>query len=214
MGGGGGDVVRDGWVLLGGHGAAERFKHELLRRYLPQFGGMTGAQSRDRRVVYLDGYAGEGRYENGAPASAAIALEVASFLGRNGRTRECFFAESSPKSYQRLQEVVEGFRARGVRAYTHRGEVEGVLDSVVERAVGETLFPFPRSLWAGAASGASGAGAPAPAQAAAGHGDADELQHDGRVAAGRARAVPEGERERPAALRRGVRRAVVAGALR
>ncbi|MEV8393477.1 MULTISPECIES: class I SAM-dependent methyltransferase [unclassified Streptomyces] len=54
------------------------FKHELLKRYLPQFGGMTGTQSHDKRVVYLDGYAGEGRYENGEPASAEIALRVAS----------------------------------------------------------------------------------------------------------------------------------------
>ncbi|MFG2885677.1 hypothetical protein ACGFYV_25865 [Streptomyces sp. NPDC048297] len=50
------------------------FKHDLLKRYLPQFGGMTGTQSYDKRVVYLDGYAGEGRYENGASASAEIAL--------------------------------------------------------------------------------------------------------------------------------------------
>ncbi|MFE7243792.1 hypothetical protein [Streptomyces sp. NPDC057580] len=41
------------------------FKHELLKRYLPPFGGMTGTQSHDKRVVYLDGYAGEGRYESG-----------------------------------------------------------------------------------------------------------------------------------------------------
>jgi hypothetical protein len=49
------------------------FKHELLRRYIPPFGGMTGTQAQDRRVVYLDGYAGEGRYENGDPGSAEIA---------------------------------------------------------------------------------------------------------------------------------------------
>ncbi|WP_326751191.1 hypothetical protein OH738_36485 [Streptomyces hirsutus] len=79
------------------------FKHDLLKRYLPQFGGMTGTRSRDKRVVYLDGYAGEGRYENGDPASGEIALQVAKDLRTSaGLTLECFFCEP--------QAEVRGFR--------------------------------------------------------------------------------------------------------
>ncbi|WP_143650750.1 three-Cys-motif partner protein TcmP [Streptomyces phaeoluteigriseus] len=119
------------------------FKHELLKRYLPQFGGMTGSQSHDKRVVYLDGYAGEGRYENGEPASAEIALRVAShFRARHGVTVECFFTEAQQKSFERLQQVVEHYRAGGVLAHAHRSEVDGVLDSVIQRAVREPLFLF------------------------------------------------------------------------
>jgi three-Cys-motif partner protein len=119
------------------------FKHDLLKRYLPQFGGMTGTQSHDNRVVYLDGYAGEGRYENGDPASAEIALQVASFLHSGpGLTLECFFCESQAKSFDRLRDVVQHYLARGVRAHAHHGEVDGILDQVVERAVREPLFLF------------------------------------------------------------------------
>ncbi|MEU0703365.1 three-Cys-motif partner protein TcmP [Streptomyces bacillaris] len=119
------------------------FKHDLLRRYLPQFGGMTGTQSHDKRVVYLDGYAGEGRYENGQPASGEIALRVASHLrAKAGLTLECFFSEAQAKSYDRLNEVVQQYWGQGVRAHAHRGEVDGVLDQVVERAVREPLFLF------------------------------------------------------------------------
>ncbi|MFE0520763.1 three-Cys-motif partner protein TcmP [Streptomyces sp. NPDC058954] len=119
------------------------FKHELLKRYLPQFGGMTGSRSRDKRVVYLDGYAGEGRYENGEPASGEIALRVASYFGaHHGITLECFFTEAQPKSFERLQKVVESYRARGVLAHAHRGEVDGVLDSVIRRAAQQPLFLF------------------------------------------------------------------------
>ncbi|MEU9796434.1 three-Cys-motif partner protein TcmP [Streptomyces sparsogenes] len=119
------------------------FKHDLLKRYLPQFGGMTGTQSHDKRVVYLDGYAGEGRYENGDPASAEIALRVASYLrNRPGLTLECFFSEPQAKSFDRLHEVVQHYLARGVRAHAHRGEVDGVLDQVVHRAVRAPLFLF------------------------------------------------------------------------
>ncbi|MGY1503675.1 three-Cys-motif partner protein TcmP (plasmid) [Streptomyces sp. QTS52] len=119
------------------------FKHELLKRYLPQFGGMTGTQSHDKRVVYLDGYAGEGRYENGEPASAEIALRVAShFRARHGVTVECFFTEPHQKSFDRLHQVVEHYRAGGVLAHAHCGEVDGLLDSVIQRAVSEPLFLF------------------------------------------------------------------------
>ncbi|MCL3998193.1 three-Cys-motif partner protein TcmP [Streptomyces lavenduligriseus] len=140
-----------GWAMSSGTGGgywADKalpsvFKHELLRRYLPQFGGMTGTQSHDKRVVYLDGYAGEGRYENGDPASAEIALRVASYLrGKPGLTLECFFSEPQAKSFDRLHQVVQHYLARGVRAHAHRGEVDGVLDQVVERAVREPLFLF------------------------------------------------------------------------
>ncbi|MER6198086.1 three-Cys-motif partner protein TcmP [Streptomyces sp. NPDC001586] len=119
------------------------FKHELLKRYLPQFGAMTGSRTHDKRVVYLDGYAGEGRYENGEPASAELALRIAADLqSRAGLTLECFFSESQPRSFDLLQEVVQQYRASDVLAHAHRGEVDGVLDQVVERAEQEPLFLF------------------------------------------------------------------------
>ncbi|MEU0692621.1 three-Cys-motif partner protein TcmP [Streptomyces niveus] len=111
------------------------FKHELLRQYLPQFGGMTGSHSHDKRVVYLDGYAGEGRYENGDPASAEIALRIASHPGsKHGLTLDCFFTEAQATSFEPLNAAVQLYAGRGVPAHAHRGEVNGVLDAVVERA--------------------------------------------------------------------------------
>jgi hypothetical protein len=53
-----------------------------LKRYLPLFAGKTGSTSTKRSVVYLDGYAGRGRYENGAPGSAELILKVAEDYGR------------------------------------------------------------------------------------------------------------------------------------
>ena len=47
-------------------------KHELLRRYL---GGWFPIMTAYReKVIYLDGYCGPGRYENGEPGSPVIAL--------------------------------------------------------------------------------------------------------------------------------------------
>ncbi|MFF9803132.1 three-Cys-motif partner protein TcmP [Streptomyces rochei] len=118
------------------------FKHELLRRYIPPFGGMTSTQARDRRVVYLDGYAGEGRYQNGDPGSAEIALRVATHYQPRGLNLSCFFVEQQAKSFERLQQVLRGYVARGVEARAHQGEVDDVLDDVVHRAQGVPLFLF------------------------------------------------------------------------
>ena len=51
-----------------GPGLPSDFKHDLRRRYLPQFGGKTGSKAPG--VVYFDGYAGRGRYEDDTPGSA------------------------------------------------------------------------------------------------------------------------------------------------
>ncbi|MDF2260237.1 hypothetical protein [Streptantibioticus ferralitis] len=74
------------------------FKHNLLDRYIPQFGGMTG--SRDKHVVYRDGYAGKGRYENGEPRSAEIAMRVASkHLFQHELRWTCFSQSATPKQW-------------------------------------------------------------------------------------------------------------------
>ncbi|MFH0245837.1 three-Cys-motif partner protein TcmP [Streptomyces sp. HK10] len=117
------------------------FKHSLLGRYIPQFGGMTG--SRDGRVVYLDGYAGEGRYESGEAGSAEIAMRVASkHLSRHGLRWTCFFTERERKSVTRLEEIAAIYRGQGVDVRVHHGEVDQVLDEVLRTAAGLPLFLF------------------------------------------------------------------------
>ncbi|MET8978265.1 three-Cys-motif partner protein TcmP [Streptomyces sp. NPDC004539] len=117
------------------------FKHSLLGRYIPQFGAMTGA--RDKQVVYLDGYAGEGRYESGEPGSAEIAMRVAArHRSRHQLRWTCFFTEADAKSAARLESVAVSYRRQGVDARVHHGDVEGVLDRVVGVAAGQPLFLF------------------------------------------------------------------------
>ncbi|HCA84720.1 MAG TPA: hypothetical protein DEQ61_04015 [Streptomyces sp.] len=90
-------------------------KHKLLGHYIPQFGGMTG--SRDGKLVYLDGYAGEGRYKSGEPGSAEIAMRVASsHLTKNNLRWSCFFVERKSDSANRLEKIADLYRAQGVDA--------------------------------------------------------------------------------------------------
>ncbi|MGW2255173.1 three-Cys-motif partner protein TcmP [Kitasatospora sp. NPDC001660] len=116
-------------------------KHKLLAAYIPPFGGMTG--SRTHEVVYLDGYAGEGRYANGEPGSAEIAMRVAaSHLASHKLRWTSFFVEKEPASFARLQQVAEDYRAQGVDSTVHRGNCDEILDQVLTRAIDLPLFLF------------------------------------------------------------------------
>jgi three-Cys-motif partner protein len=50
-------------------------KHAILRGYLEAWFPILG--SHQKRIVYYDGFAGPGRYEDGEPGSPLVALEVA-----------------------------------------------------------------------------------------------------------------------------------------
>jgi three-Cys-motif partner protein len=116
------------------------FKHDLLRRYLPRFAGKTGSVARG--VVYLDGYAGRGRYQDGTPASAELILQIAEKQRAQDINYRLFFYESNPKSYATLKAVVDEYAARGVQAEAFPGEVINGLGEVIAAAEGMPLFLF------------------------------------------------------------------------
>lgn len=119
------------------------FKHTLLAKYIPQFAGMAGSRSGRRGFVFLDGYAGRGRYADGSPASAERILQIAEHQGRSADILwNCFFVERDRESAEVLQRVVAEYIARGVTATTHRGDVESRLPDVVAAARGLPLFVF------------------------------------------------------------------------
>jgi three-Cys-motif partner protein len=122
---------------------ASVFKHTLLDRYVPQFAGMTGSRSDARRVVYLDGFAGRGRYDDGSPASPERILRIAQHQGTKGTVAwTCFFVEAEDDSAAELVQVVDEYVRQGVTATAHHGDVLDVLDDVVRAAVGFPLFLF------------------------------------------------------------------------
>jgi three-Cys-motif partner protein len=115
-------------------------KHDLLRRYLPVFAGKTGSKSNG--VVYLDGYAGRGRYEDGTPGSAERILQIAEEQSRRGISYRLFFHETERKNYAALKPVVDEYKARGVQAEASPEEVIKGLRKVIDAARGLPLFLF------------------------------------------------------------------------
>ncbi len=119
------------------------FKHTLLDKYVPQFAGMTGSRAQARRVVFLDGYAGRGRYQDGSPGSAERILKIAQQQGARGTVSwNCYFVEREEEDAAELAVVVDEYARQGVRATAHHGVVLEVLDEVVRDAVGYPLFLF------------------------------------------------------------------------
>jgi three-Cys-motif partner protein len=115
-------------------------KHELLRLYLPKFGGKTGSKSNG--VVYLDGYAGRGRYDDGTSGSAERILQIAEAQARLGISYRLFFHEIKPENYAALKPVVDEYKARGIQAEASPAEVTKGLAKVIDAAQGLPLFLF------------------------------------------------------------------------
>lgn len=71
------------------------FKHAVLKQYAPIFANKVGKFSDAHRVEIVDGYAGQGRYDNGDPGSPAVFLETAETL-KDNRLVHCTFIEEHP----------------------------------------------------------------------------------------------------------------------
>lgn len=84
--------------------AAAILKHGILGRYLPTYLRKVGSTS-GGRGVYIDGYAGRGRYEDGSPGSPALAVEAAKALSGN-RSVDAFFVEEDLESYEALSRYI------------------------------------------------------------------------------------------------------------
>ncbi|QVT79194.1 hypothetical protein ENKNEFLB_01575 [Nocardioides aquaticus] len=82
-------------------------KHAVLDRYVTPFASKTGSTSKDGRVAFIDGYAGPGRYADGAEGSGAMLLRKARELASMGSPRqlECHFVEDDADTIARLHEV-------------------------------------------------------------------------------------------------------------
>lgn len=84
-------------------------KHELLRHYLN--GWFPVLSTYNGRIVFLDGFAGPGRYKNGEPGSPLIALATLldhSFFPRMTNCEFLFiFCEPTPSRFASLQEEIK-----------------------------------------------------------------------------------------------------------
>ncbi|MFD3470641.1 three-Cys-motif partner protein TcmP [Streptomyces sp. NPDC058682] len=109
-----------------------------------QWGGHTpkaGGHAPDGRGVYLDGYAGPGRYEDGTSGSPALILDSTVRLA-DFRKLDCYFVERNRNGYRSLSALVADADEQGPAAHALNGRVEKHLDTILAAAHGSSLFTF------------------------------------------------------------------------
>lgn len=88
-------------------------KHEILKHYLAAWFPIMALGGHDRRVIYLDAFAGPGRYKGGEPGSPIIALETLvnhdSFRKFKDTKFQMIFVESDAARVSNLNAEIDDF---------------------------------------------------------------------------------------------------------
>ncbi len=122
--------------------AAAAFKHGILTRYPVVFAGKAGSIT-SGRVVFLDGYAGPGRYDDEAqsPGSPLLFMRAAQSIDKL-RAVTGIFVEQHRDRYAQLCEVLAEASSPGVNYRTVEGDLGAHLPELLPATAGSALFAF------------------------------------------------------------------------
>src|SRR5690606_16594511 len=116
------------------------FKHELLRVYLPVFMARLSAKS---EVAYIDGFAGEGRYEDGTPGSAEMSIKIANDLAQKfNRKFHLHYREKDTKSYEKLTSVLSETTHTNLSVDEKKGDISKELGGILDSHHNRPLLAF------------------------------------------------------------------------
>ena len=120
--------------------AAAAFKHGILSIYPPLFAGKAGSVT-GGRVVFLDGYAGQGRYDDGTPGSPLLFVQAARANPRREVTG--IFVEQDPARCASLRRVLDETDPTGaVARIVREGDLGTLLPELLPTTAGAALFAF------------------------------------------------------------------------
>lgn len=122
--------------------AAAAFKHGILSVYPPLFAAKAGSVVEGGRVVFLDGYAGQGRYDDGTPGSPLLFVRAARANPQRAVTG--IFVERDPQRFASLCQVLDRADPDGsVRRIVREGDLGALLPELLPTAAGgAALFAF------------------------------------------------------------------------
>jgi hypothetical protein len=144
-GGGGTSLIKGGMPSSGDFHQARktwsRIKHSILGRYLSLLLGKLGRPG--EHVFYVDGFAGQGRYENGEDGSPLIAAKLAANPVQTSRrdVLRCINVEEKPDTYANLLEATRPYVEQGI-VTNLLGTFEDHLPTILEQAKSYPTFFF------------------------------------------------------------------------
>lgn len=123
--------------------SAAVLKHAVINSYATPFASKTGSASADNRVAFIDGYAGPGRYDDGAEGSGAMLLRKAKELAAMSSPRkvELHFVEDDAKTVARLREVAAA-EGDGVTYTITDGDISEHLLVLLQAVEGIPVFVY------------------------------------------------------------------------
>jgi three-Cys-motif partner protein len=118
-------------------------KHELLRRYLGAWFPILASRGYNRRVVFLDGFAGPGIYKAGEPGSPIIALQTLvehpHFQRWTATEFRFLFIESEQDRFRSLEAEISrlwgsraGGRPQNINVSVTHGEFAEVAQEIID----------------------------------------------------------------------------------
>lgn len=116
--------------------AQAAFKHGILKRYPVLFAAKTGWDGRP--VVFLDGYAGRGQYEDGSPGSPLLLARSAAAL--TFRSVSGVYVEQRRAEFQNLTNVMGPLLRAGDQLI--HGDLANHLPGILSSRRGSALFAF------------------------------------------------------------------------
>ena len=121
--------------------AAAAVKHGILSVYPPLFAAKAGSIVEGGRVVFLDGYAGQGRYDDGTSGSPLLFVRAARANPQRAVTG--IFVERDPQRFASLCQVLDRADPDGsVRRIVREGDLGVLLPELLPAAGGAALFAF------------------------------------------------------------------------
>lgn len=129
--------------FFGQRGDQAVLKHGVLARYAHYFAGRAGAATKGQ-VAFIDGYAGEGRYEDGSPGSPLLLASQATRAELFGRHVKLALVEQDAARRGRLKQSLSEAEVvpDQILGGSFEAEIHGLLDRYAGHAVLLFVDPF------------------------------------------------------------------------
>lgn len=125
--------------FFGQRNAQAVLKHGVLTRYAHYFAGRAGSATQGR-VAFIDGYAGEGRYEDGSPGSPLLLASQAKRAKLFGRLVKLAFVERDDGRREQLRQSLA--EADVVPDEVLGGGLDDVIDGLLDRYARHAVLLF------------------------------------------------------------------------